>query len=219
MSAPGPGLSVPPGAPTTGPGPPGAGRHAPTGRGAAGHERTRRLSQLCRDNGHFDVVNLGDDGAGGPAGTEQVAPGDDGNDGNDGDLSAKVLQIGPKERNGHHPAVVFRSSAFGKLISFSVEPADLLLIDTPALLSVSEAMTIADRADAVLLVVNRGTSFADLRRARERLAFTDTPLIGYLLNHGLASHADAGTGARSSLARGFLLRRGAGKPPRQVRVS
>ena len=101
---------------------------------------------------------------------------------------ARVLQVGPSERNGHHPAVFFRSTAFGELIS-SGEPADLVLIDTPALLGVSEAVTIADHADAILLVVNRGTSLADLRRARERLAFTDTPVIGYLLNRGFAQRA------------------------------
>ena len=95
----------------------------------------------------------------------------------------------------------FRSTAFGKLISFSGEPADLVLIDTPALLGVSEAVTIADHADAVLLVVNRGTSLADLRRARERLAFTDTPLIGYLLNRGSAPRGYAATARRPGLAR------------------
>ena len=68
------------------------------------------------------------------------------------------------------------------------------MIDTPALLDVSEAVTIADHADAILLVVNRGTSLADLRRARERLAFTDTPVIGYLLNRGFAQRAYAGSG-------------------------
>ena len=113
----------------------------------------------------------------------------------------------------------FRSTAFGKLISFSGEPADLVLIDTPALLDVSEAVTIADHADAVLLVVNRGTSLADLRRARERLAFTDTPLIGYLLNRGSAQRAYAGNGsagrARSPAA--WLRRQERGEPPRQTR--
>ena len=117
-----------------------------------------------------------------------------------------VLQVGPSERNGHHPAEFFRSTAFGKLISFSGQPADLVLIDTPALLDVSEAVTIADHADAILLVVNRGTSLADLRRARERLAFTDTPVIGYLLNRGFAQRAYAGSGAR----RGRRARPGAG---------
>ena len=120
-----------------------------------------------------------------------------------GPVATKVLR--PSERNGHHPAVFFRSTAFGKLISRSGEPADLVLIDTPALLGVSEAVTIADHADAVLLVVNRGTSLADLRRARERLAFTETPLIGYLLNRGSAQRgytpATAPAGARMPAAR------------------
>ena len=126
-----------------------------------------------------------------------------------------VLQIGPSERNGHHPAEFFRSTAFGKLISFSGEPADLVLIDTPALLDVSEAVTIADHADAILLVVNRGTSLADLRRARERLAFTDTPVIGYLLNRGFAQRAYAGSGGAG---RGRPRPRGAGIRPQSART-
>ena len=102
----------------------------------------------------------------------------------------------------------------------SGQPADLVLIDTPALLDVSEAVTIADHADAILLVVNRGTSLADLRRASERLAFTDTPLLGYLLNRGVAPGGyAAGYGAgRGSPARGLLRRRGAGERPQQAGV-
>jgi Mrp family chromosome partitioning ATPase len=120
-----------------------------------------------------------------------------------------VLQIGPGERNGHHPAVFFRSTAFGQLISPSCGPADLVLIDTPALLDVSEAVTIADHADAILLVVNRGSSLADLRRARERLAFTDTPLIGYVLNRGVAQHP---------YTINVRARRGAGRLPEKAQV-
>lgn len=157
-------------------------------------ERTRRLSQLCRDGEHFDVIGVSRDGDERPAVT----------------VSGTVLQIGPSERNGHHPAVFFRSKAFDKLISFSGEPADLVLIDTPALLGVSEAVTIADHADAILLVVNRGTSLADLRRARERLAFTDTPLIGYVLNRGFAQRSYAGNGR--------LRRRGSRELPQPARA-
>jgi Mrp family chromosome partitioning ATPase/capsular polysaccharide biosynthesis protein len=166
-------------------------------------ERTRELSQLCRDGELFDVIGVGHDGEECPAGTvsprSRPWPA----------TRARVLQVGPSERNGHHPAVLFRSTAFGELIS-SGEPADLVLIDTPALLGVSEAVTIADHADAILLVVNRGTSLAELRRARERLAFTDTPVIGYLLNRGVPPGGYAGYGAsRGSPARGLLRRRGA----------
>jgi Mrp family chromosome partitioning ATPase/capsular polysaccharide biosynthesis protein len=162
-----------------------------------GDERTRGLSQLCRDGELFDVIGMNHDGEEDPADTISrwspavPAPA----------IRAKVLQVGPNERNGHHPAVYFRSTAFGELIS-SGDPADLVLIDTPALLGVSEAVTIADHADVILLVVNRGTSLADLRRARERLAFTDTPVIGYLLNRGVGQGGYAGLRRRP----GRLLR-------------
>jgi Mrp family chromosome partitioning ATPase len=169
-------------------------------------ERTRRLSQLCRDGGHFDVMGLSQKDAECPAVAEHVPLG---GETSAGELGESVPQTGLNERNGHHPSGFFRSRAFGKLISFSSEPADLVLIDTPALLGVSEAVTIADQADAVLLVVNRGTPLADLRRARERLAFTDTPLIGYTLNRGAAGLAYGNGAGRGSRARGLLRRRGA----------
>jgi Mrp family chromosome partitioning ATPase/capsular polysaccharide biosynthesis protein len=186
--------------------------------------RTRRLSQLCRDGEHFDVIGVSHDG-------DLIHDG-----GRCPEVSVKrwppsprprprsptrgtVLQVESSERNGHHPAVFFRSKAFDRLISFSGEPADIVLIDTPALLGASEAVTIADHADAILLVVNRGTSLADLRRARERLAFTDTPLIGYLLNRRFAARRYAGNGGAGggSPARGLLRRWGDGKLPQQAR--
>ena len=175
-------------------------------------ERTRGLSQLCRDGELFDVIGVGHDGEEVPAGTVSRRPTPRPRPGPA--TRARVLQVGPSERNGHHPAVFFRSTAFGELIS-SGEPADLVLIDTPALLGVSEAVTIADHADAILLVVNRGTSLADLRRARERLAFTDTPVIGYLLNRGFAQRAYAGSGGAG---RGRPRPRGAGIRPQSART-
>ena len=166
-------------------------------------ERTRGLSQLCRAGGHFEVFGMSHEADERPPVT----------------IGGAVLQVGPSERNGHHPAVFFRSTAFGKMISRSGEPADLVLIDTPALLGVSEAVTIADHADAVLLVVNRGTSLVDLRRARERLDVTDTPLIGYLLNRGSAhrGYGESYSAGWRSHARGRLRRR-AGRPARQARA-
>jgi Mrp family chromosome partitioning ATPase len=165
------------------------------------------------------VLGVSHDGGECPAVTEQVALG---GESSAGELNETVLQIEPSQRNGHHPAVFFRSTAFSKLISISGEPADLVLIDTPALLEVSDAVHIADHADAVLLVVDRGTSGADLRRARNRLGITDTPLIGYLFNgtstrrRGRASQDAAernllprGLRRAKVLARGLLRRQDA----------
>ncbi len=170
-----------------------------------GDDRTRRLSHLCRDGEHVDVI-------GGASDVEQHStvtvrrwpPGP--RPERSANTKGGVLQLETGERNGHHPAVFFRSTSFGKLISSGEPAADLVLIDTPALLEVSEAVTIVEHADAVVLVVNQGTSWRDLRRARERLAFTDTPLIGYLLTQGSASRTYTGTG-REGFARRLLRRR------------
>jgi len=177
-------------------------------------ERTRQLSQLCRHGELFDVIGVSPDGEEDPAGTVGRWPPPTPRPRHEPPTLGTVLQVGP-ERNGHHPAEFFRSTEFGKLISFSGQPADLVLIDTPALLDVSEAVTIADHADAILLVVNRGTSLADLRRARERLAFTDTPVIGYLLNRGFAQRAYAGS---DGAGRGRPRPRGAGIRPQSART-
>jgi Mrp family chromosome partitioning ATPase len=173
-----------------------------------GDERTQRLSQLSRDGEYFDVIGVSHDGDEHPETTIRRLPPTPWPR-PESATRGTVLQIGPSEPNGHHPAVFFRSTAFGELINLSGEPTDLVLIDTPALLSASEAVTIADHADAILLVVNRGTSGADLRRARERLAFTDTPLIGYVLNRGLAQGAYTGNGR---------ARQGAGRLPQPARA-
>jgi len=177
-------------------------------------ERTRRLSQLCRNGVHFDGMSVCSDGEEHPSVAVKRWPPTP-QPRSASPTPGTMLEVEPTERNGHHPAMFFRSTAFGKLISFSGQPADLVLIDTPALLDVSEAVTIADNADAILLVVNRGTSLADLRRARERLAFTDTPVIGYLLNRGFAQRAYAGSdGAGWGRARP----RGAGIRPQSART-
>ena len=102
-----------------------------------GDERTRRLSQMCRDGGYFDVVKVSQNGDEYRPPTPRPRP--------KTATCGKVLQIGPEERNGQHPAEFFRSKAFRKMLSFSGEPDDLVLTDTPALLDVSEAVTIADQ--------------------------------------------------------------------------
>jgi Mrp family chromosome partitioning ATPase len=171
-----------------------------------GDERTRRLSQLCRDRESFDVIGVAAEGEQHPAVSLRRWPPTPG----PWRAAAKqgsVLQREPSERNGHHPAVFFRSTSFGKLISSGEPAADLVLIDTPALLEVSEAVTIADQADAVVLVVSKGTPWADLRRARDRLAFTDTPLIGYLLNRGSTQRAYPGTRGRDGSTGRWLTHR------------
>jgi Mrp family chromosome partitioning ATPase len=60
------------------------------------------------------------------------------------------------------------------------ESFDLVLIDAPALLASSDALTIAGHADGVVLVVPHRTQLSDLRDAHDRLAFVKAPLLGYV---------------------------------------
>jgi Mrp family chromosome partitioning ATPase len=60
------------------------------------------------------------------------------------------------------------------------ESFDLVLIDAPALLASSNALTVAGHADGVVLVVPHRLRLSDLRDARDRLAFVKAPLLGYV---------------------------------------
>jgi Mrp family chromosome partitioning ATPase/capsular polysaccharide biosynthesis protein len=73
----------------------------------------------------------------------------------------------------HVPDVGQALSAVGQLF-------DLVLIDTPAILATSDALSVAGQADGVVLVVSHRVSLGHLRDVRERLAFVKTPLVGYI---------------------------------------
>ena len=78
---------------------------------------------------------------------------------------------------------------------------DLVLIDAPALLASSDALTVARQADGVLLVVTHRVPLNDLRDVHDRLAFVETPLIGYVYirphSLGVRRKVDTGPEERS----------------------
>ncbi len=75
---------------------------------------------------------------------------------------------------------LFRPPSFHKALLSLGEQFDLVLIDTPPLLQVSDAIPIARQADGVVLVVDRDVPLSHLRTVRDRLSFVSTPLIGYV---------------------------------------
>jgi Mrp family chromosome partitioning ATPase len=75
---------------------------------------------------------------------------------------------------------LFRPPSFHKALLSLGEQFDLVLIDTPPLLEVSDAIPIARQADGVVLVVDRDVPLSHLRTVRDRLGFVSTPLIGYV---------------------------------------
>ena len=64
---------------------------------------------------------------------------------------------------------------------------DIVLIDSPPVLPVADALILSGYADAVLLVVAAGsTRRGELRRAAEKLAQASAPVVGAVLNKATA---------------------------------
>jgi capsular polysaccharide biosynthesis protein len=94
--------------------------------------------------------------------------------------SGMVLPVASNGADLGHPAGSYRALDVRQALLSIGEMFDLVLIDTPALLASSNALSVAGHADGVVLVVPHRVSLSHLRDVRERLAFVKTPLIGYV---------------------------------------
>jgi len=92
----------------------------------------------------------------------------------------RVLPAGPVVL---HPSEMLASPRMRDLIQ-SLEPEfDHIIIDTPPVLSVTDAALLSALADSTLLVIRAGmTSRAALRRAHDVLAHVDARIMGVILN-------------------------------------
>jgi capsular polysaccharide biosynthesis protein len=94
--------------------------------------------------------------------------------------SAMVLPITRNGTDPDHPASSYHVPNVGQALSAVGHLFDLLLIDTPAVLAASDALSVAGQADGIVLLLPHRVLLRDLRDVRERLAFVRTPLIGYV---------------------------------------
>ncbi len=91
-----------------------------------------------------------------------------------------VLASGPLPPN---PSELLASRRTAEVLASLSADADILVIDSPPLLSVTDALVLADSVDATLLVsVVCSTTRKELRQAADLLASIDAPLIGAVLN-------------------------------------
>lgn len=98
----------------------------------------------------------------------------------------RAVALVPAGSRMHDQAGFFRTPAFRKSMVRVKEVADFVLIDSPPLLAVSDSLTIASQAEAVVMVVSRGTDLRHLAEARRRLDLVGAPLIGYIFNRDSA---------------------------------
>ena len=97
----------------------------------------------------------------------------------DDDVILPVVTAGER---AHHAAGLLRSGGLDRALRALREGARLLVLDSPPLLAVVDASVAASHVDGVVLVVSPDTSVQQLQRVKERLAFVDTPVLGYVYN-------------------------------------
>ncbi|HTS35708.1 MAG TPA: polysaccharide biosynthesis tyrosine autokinase [Candidatus Solibacter sp.] len=82
-----------------------------------------------------------------------------------------------------NPAELLASSTMKDMLAQLCGEYDHIVIDTPPTLSVTDAVVLSPRADAVVLVIRSGkTTKQALRRARDILAQVSAKVVGVLLN-------------------------------------
>ena len=80
-------------------------------------------------------------------------------------------------------SVLLDSAGFAELLSRAAAEYTHVIVDSPPVLAVVDAVQLARLADAVVLVVRHGkVGQAVVRRARDVLAFANAPLLGVVLN-------------------------------------
>ncbi|MCB0194324.1 MAG: polysaccharide biosynthesis tyrosine autokinase [Anaerolineae bacterium] len=98
-----------------------------------------------------------------------------------------VLTSGPLPSN---PSEMLGSPQMTDIIEQLREQFDLVLIDTPAVLAVSDALVLASRVDNIFLVVGCAqASFKSVRTAQQQLASLSANSIGVVVNRAAQSKA------------------------------
>ena len=93
------------------------------------------------------------------------------------------LSVLPAGAIPHNPAELLGSARAREILTALEASFDLVLIDTPPVLPVTDAVVLARHADATLMVAAAGqTRRADLQRAAEKLEQVNARVLGCVLN-------------------------------------
>jgi capsular exopolysaccharide synthesis family protein len=93
------------------------------------------------------------------------------------------LAVLPSGSLAADPSELLASNRAADIFGPLTERADIVLVDSPPILPVSDAAALSARMDAVLLVVSPGTTTRkQVARAVELLSQVQAPLLGTVLN-------------------------------------
>jgi capsular exopolysaccharide synthesis family protein len=99
------------------------------------------------------------------------------------ELDGTRLQVVTAGTRAPNPADLLDSKAMKSLVEDLRQQADLVVVDSPPLLSMADSLVLAGLSDAILLVCVPGTSHRrDLQRSRSLLAHIGRGISGVVLN-------------------------------------
>jgi capsular exopolysaccharide synthesis family protein len=100
----------------------------------------------------------------------------------------RILPAGPIPPN---PSELLASNRMQAVVEALTERYDLVLIDSPPMLPVSDALVVSRMADAVLMVTSAGaTTRRNIQRSLELLANVSAPVVGTVFNRAKESVSD-----------------------------
>jgi capsular exopolysaccharide synthesis family protein len=102
-----------------------------------------------------------------------------------------ILQAGPTPPN---PSELLSSKQMAALLDTTRGMYDVIIIDTPPILSVTDAQIVATLSDGVVLVIDSGKVKKDVvLKAKASLEHVNAKLIGVVLNNINRKHSDSYT--------------------------
>jgi Mrp family chromosome partitioning ATPase/capsular polysaccharide biosynthesis protein len=146
-------------------------------------ERARGLTRLAGLNGEVGITDIGN-GSTAANFVSEWAMADD---------TVLPFVAAGSELDGS-TAGYFRSNTFRRALPTLATDRDILIIDAPPVMSAAETTDLAAQADGVVLVVLRDTPIRDLEDARQRLAMSGTPILGYIFNRAKGRSGGYGYG-------------------------
>lgn len=100
--------------------------------------------------------------------------------------AATSMQVVPTGSASADPFGIITSETFGSAIWNLRGISDFLLLDAPPPLDVADTLAVADAANGVVLVVDRGVEVRALEELRLLLSNAGVPLLGYIFNEHTA---------------------------------
>lgn len=102
-----------------------------------------------------------------------------------------VITSGPIPPN---PAELLASKKMGKFIEELKEQFDMIIIDTPPILAVTDATVLSNKVDGCLLIVSSGLTGKEMaKKAKQQLMNVKAPILGVILNNKKLSKKEYST--------------------------